>query len=77
MDRGRHPASPQNSSVGLAHLAGAVTGSLPFSPRKGTNHMIEIVIGLAVFTVVGYYSYVSGKQVGSRKGFGAGRYGRK
>ena len=39
--------------------------------------MIEIVIGLAVLTVVGYYSYVSGKQVGSRKGFGAGRYGRK
>jgi hypothetical protein len=39
--------------------------------------MIEIVIGLAVLSAVGYYSYVSGKQVGSRKGFGVGRYGRK
>jgi len=39
--------------------------------------MIEIVIGLAVITVVGYYSYLSGKQVGSRKGYGAGRYGKR
>jgi hypothetical protein len=39
--------------------------------------MIEIVIGLAVLTVVGYYSYLFGKQVGSRKGFGAGRYGKR
>ena len=39
--------------------------------------MFEIVIGLAVLSAVGYYSYWSGKQVGSRKGFGAGRYGKK
>ena len=39
--------------------------------------MFEIMIGLAVLSAVGYYSYLSGKQVGSRKGFGAGRYGKK
>jgi hypothetical protein len=36
--------------------------------------MIEIMIGLAVLSAVGYYSYLSGKRVGSRKGFGIGRY---
>jgi len=39
--------------------------------------MIETIIGLAILSAVGYYSYLSGLQVGSRKGFGAGRYGRK
>jgi len=39
--------------------------------------MIETIVVLAVLSVVGYYTYASGKQEGSRKGFGAGRYGRK
>jgi hypothetical protein len=39
--------------------------------------MLEIMIGLAVLSAVGYYSFLSGKRVGSRKGFGAGRFGRK
>ena len=39
--------------------------------------MIELIIALAVIATIGYYSYSSGKQIGSRKGFGAGRYGRK
>jgi hypothetical protein len=39
--------------------------------------MIETIVALAILSVVGYYSYVSGKQIGSRKGFGARRYGRK
>ena len=39
--------------------------------------MIETFLGLAILTAAAYYSYVSGKQIGSRKGFGAGRYGRR
>ena len=39
--------------------------------------MFETIVGLAILSVVGYYSYLSGKQIGSRKGFGAGRYGRR
>jgi hypothetical protein len=39
--------------------------------------MLEIMIGLAVLSAVGYYSFLSGKKLGSRKGFGAGRYGKK
>ena len=39
--------------------------------------MIESIVTLVILGVVGFYSYVAGKQVGSRKGVGAGRYGRK
>jgi hypothetical protein len=39
--------------------------------------MIETIVAITVLSIVGYYAYVAGKQVGSRKGFGAGRYGRK
>jgi hypothetical protein len=39
--------------------------------------MIETIVAITVLSIVSYYSYVCGKQVGSRKGFGAGRYGRK
>jgi hypothetical protein len=39
--------------------------------------MLVIMIGLAVLSAVGYYSFRSGKQLGSRKGFGVGRHGRK
>ena len=39
--------------------------------------MFETIVGLAILTAVGYYSYFSGKQTGSRKGFGVGRYGRR
>ena len=39
--------------------------------------MIETIVGLAILSVVGYYSYLSGKQTGSRKGLGVGRYGRR
>ena len=39
--------------------------------------MIETIVVLAILSAVGYYSYLSGKQIGSRKGFGAGRYRRK
>ena len=39
--------------------------------------MLEIMIGLAVLSAVGFYCYRSGKQIGSRKGFGAGRYDKK
>ena len=34
--------------------------------------MIETIVALAILSVVGYYAYRSGKQTGSRKGFGAG-----
>src|SRR5205085_11228707 len=56
---------------------GAVDSRQFTNPRKGTNLMFEIMIGLAVLSAVGYYSYLSGKRFGSRKGFGAGRYGKK
>jgi hypothetical protein len=39
--------------------------------------MIETIVGLAILSAVGYYSFIGGKQIGSRKGYGAGRYGRR
>jgi hypothetical protein len=39
--------------------------------------MLDSIIALVVLSAVGFYGYVTGKQVGSRKGFGVGRYGRK
>ena len=39
--------------------------------------MIESIVAITILSIVGYYSYLIGKQNGSRKGFGAGRYGRK
>lgn len=39
--------------------------------------MFETIIVITVLSIVGYYSYLAGKQDGSRKGFGAGRYGTK
>jgi hypothetical protein len=39
--------------------------------------MIETIIALAILSAVGYYCYRNGKQIGSRKGFGVGRYRRK
>ena len=45
--------------------------------REEDENLIETIIALIVLGTVGYYSYYAGKQVGSRKGFGAGRYGRK
>jgi len=39
--------------------------------------MFETIIALAILSTVGYYSYLSGKQIGSRKGYGAGRYRRR
>jgi hypothetical protein len=39
--------------------------------------MFETIVALAILSAVGYYSYLSGKQIGSRKGYGVGRYRRK
>lgn len=39
--------------------------------------MLEIMIGLAVLSAVGYYSFRTVKKLGPRKGFGAGRIGKK
>ena len=39
--------------------------------------MYETIVVVTVVSIVGYYSYLAGKQDGSRKRFGAGRYGRK
>ena len=39
--------------------------------------MFETMVGLAILSAIAYYSYVSGKQIGSRKGYGVGRYRRR
>ena len=38
---------------------------------------METLIALGVVYALGYYCYKQGKNTGSRKGFGVGRFGRK
>ena len=50
---------------------------LPERRSRKEDGMFETIVALAILSVVGYYAYRNGKQIGSRKGFGVGRYRRK
>jgi hypothetical protein len=56
---------------------GRLTIEADETPQKKGDGMIETIVALAILCAVGYYSYLSGKQIGSHKGIGAGRYRRK
>jgi hypothetical protein len=39
--------------------------------------IVESIVACVILGTVGYFCYLAGKQEGSRKGFGAGRYGQR